>query len=346
MAKRDVLRIVFCGLVSLSPIQATQQSVEPTAGTFTISGRVINSRGEPPTDLTLMVGHDEDDGFSASGGPLNADGTFTARDLAPGRYVLEVGPASEPFEIPAGFEGGLAVVDIGTADVTNVLIRTHPSVSVRGHIRYEAIDPAAPRPTMIVLLPSLAVSGVGIGGNVQSVRVADDGTFELRSVFGPRVIRAGWMASDARPPWLPGAVLLDGRDVTNVPTEFERHPGAELEVVFTQHFTGLRGVALDVAGLPTGDAWIIVFSSDRAQWESWSTTTQIVRSNANGWFGLNAPPGKYLIAALPAETFRSTTEAQKDFGELARLAVPVQIVDGRIGGVTLTVASRMRGRRR
>lgn len=334
MAKREVLRIVFCGLVSLSPIQATQQSVEPTAGTFTISGRVINSRGETPTDLTFTIGHDDGDGFSGGGGPLEADGTFTVRDLTPARYVLQAGPPSEALPAP-GFEGGFAVVDVTTADVTGVLIRTHPTVSVKGRVRFESDAADAVRPT---IYPSawLALNGVGIGAGTQSTQVAEDGSFALHNVFGPRVIRSAYMSSDARSPWWEGPVLLDGRDITNVPTEFERYPNGQLELVFTRHPTGLWGTALDIAGLPSPNAHVIVFAADRDLWQPWASTTNVVRTNEDGRFYLAAPAGRYLAVALPDETFPSRSAAMRDFPTLSRLAEPVTIAADRPRGVTLT----------
>jgi hypothetical protein len=110
-------RLALLCLASLLPaLSAVGQQPPDRPRTFTISGRVINSHGQPPTDLTLMVGHNEGDGFSGSSEEFRPDGTFTTRGLTPGR----------------------------------------------------------------------------------------------------------------------GPVLLDGRDITNEPTEFERYPRAELEVVFTQ----------------------------------------------------------------------------------------------------------------
>ncbi len=330
-------QLVLLCLINLIPALSDvgQQSSELAARTFTISGRVLNSHGQPPTDLALMVGHDEGDGFSGSSEEFRPDGTFTTRGLTPGRYVLEVGPAAEPFPIPSGYEGGLVAVTVGTANLTDVVIRTHPGVSVKGRVRYET-DAAAARRPVVILLPSVAVSGVGIGGSAQSVRVADDGTFTLSNMFGPRVIRAGLMLADARSAWWPGPVLLDGRDITNVPTEFERYPSVELEVVFTQHYTGVSGIAFDPAGLTSPKAYVIVLSSDSALWQPWSSTTTIVRADDDGRFFLDAPPGNYLAVALPAEAFRSRAEAQQDFGSLARLSVPVEIVEGQTAQITLT----------
>src|SRR6186997_823971 len=118
-------------LVQLPP------GMPPATQTFKVSGRVLTSTGAPPHDLVVMVGHTEGDGISASSADLAEDGTFRAKDLAPGRYLLYVGPGAEPFRIAAGFEAGFAMVTVRDSDVDSVQIRTQPSHSIHGRVRFE-----------------------------------------------------------------------------------------------------------------------------------------------------------------------------------------------------------------
>ena len=83
--------------------------------------------------------------------------------------------------------------------------------------------------------------------------------------------------------WHPGQILLRGRDITNVPVEFENEPDANLEVVFTQHYSGLIGRVVDQAGLPSPRR-TRSFSSDQELWQPWSTTTNVARTDDNGRF--------------------------------------------------------------
>jgi len=134
-------------------------------------------------------------------------------------------------------------------DVTGLVIRTHPSVSIRGHVRYDAEDAKAERP-QINLFAMIVVSDLPVPGMGSSAPVEADGTFVIHNVFGSSVIRSGY-SLQGRTGWYPGPILLNGRDITNVPVEFETQPDATLEVVFTQRYSGLIGRVVDQAGLPS-----------------------------------------------------------------------------------------------
>ena len=330
-------QLVLLCLINLLPaLSGVGQQPSDPPRTFTISGRVVKSNGRAPGDLLAFVSYVEGDSLKSSGVPLEADGTFAVRGLTPGRYGVAAGPGSEPGGIPPGFEGGVNVeaVVLTDHDVTGLVIRTHPSVSIRGHVRYDAEDAEAERP-QINLFAMIVVSDLPVPGMGSSAPVEADGTFVIHNVFGPSVIRSGY-SLQGRTGWYPGPILLNGRDITNVPVEFENEPGAELEVVFTQRYTGLIGRVVDQAGLPSPEAYALVFSSDQTLWQPWSTTTNVARTDDNGRFWVTAPPGKYLAVAFPAETFRSMAEAKRDFGALARLATPVEIRENRHGPVELT----------
>jgi hypothetical protein len=304
-------------------------------GTFRISGHVLDSHDNPPLNFCVTVDSGRDD-EAGSSGRAQLDGSFVVKNLTPGHYALEAGPCLDPeHPVPPDAEGAVTTLELGPVNVTGIVIRTHPSISVHGHARFDADSPDPRRPT-VSLQARTAVGGISALAGVRHAAVGEDGTFTLRSVFGPRVIRFGlaWPGPDS--PWWPGPVLLHGRDITNVPVQFESEPDPELEVVFTQRSTGLSGVVFDPAGQPSTNAYLLVFSSDRALWQQWSSTTNLARSHGDGRFFLIAPPGSYLAVAFPAETFHSGVDAVQDFGALARLAVPVQIVEGQTGCLNLT----------
>ena len=343
MARQPLLCLV--ALMAAFP-GVEQQPADPSR-TFTISGRVLNSHGQASTGLLAFVSFvDEDGNGSTLGVPPEADGSFAVPGLTPGRYVVAAGPGSEPDGTAPGFEGGVRTepVVITDDDVTGLIIRTHPSASIRGHVRYDASDPEAPRP-QIHLLSTVVIAGLPFAGVGSSARVEADGTFVMHNMFGPSVIRSGYQLS-GRTVWHPGQILLRGRDITNVPVEFENEPDANLEVVFTQRYSGLIGRVVDQAGLPSPEAYAVVFSSDQKLWQPWSTTTNVARTDDNGRFWVTAAPGKYLAVAFPADTFRSIAEAKRDFEVLARLATPVEIRENGRGLLELTIRSLPRPRQR
>jgi len=306
-------------------------------GLFSISGHVVDSHDQAAAArcASFMSAEDGLEGNART----QLDGSFRVKNLAPGRHVVEVGPCNDPGDrIPSGAEGAVTTVVIDHDHLQGLVIRTHRSVTVHGHVRFDpaTADPRRPR---VHLLAELAVDRMGVGA-ARHAAVSDDGTFTFSSLIGPRVIRFGmeWPGRDS--PWYPGPVLLAGRDVTNVPVAFESETDPELEVVFNQIPTGLRGVVIDEAGLPVSNAYVLVFSSDVELWQQWSSTTNVARSDENGQFFLIGPPGRYLAVAFPEDAFDSGVDAVKDFGALARLAQPVEFVEGKVRFLSLTTRNR------
>jgi hypothetical protein len=319
-----------CAAVVLSMMPVNAQAVaETSASSFTVSGRIVDSRGKAPGNLEAWLYYDYEDAPGHTGGagvPLGAGGTFEFRHVKPGRYVVAGAPKSEPEGILPGFEGGWVIVTVQDRDVADIVVHTHPTVSIRGHVRYDSDDPDAQQP-VINVLSMLAVSGMnGVGG--QSARVAADGTFVLHNVFGPSVIRTGYALAPGQPPWWAGPVLLDGRDITNEPVEFEHLPDADIEVVFTQRHTGLHGTVLDEAGLPAEDAYAVVFSSNESFQQPWSSATRIMHCDDRGRFYFSVPAGSYLAIAIPDAAFSSPREALRHLRLLSRNAVVVDVVEG------------------
>jgi hypothetical protein len=302
----------------------------PAQETFTISGRVLTSSGAPPHDLMVMVGHAEGDGFSTSSADLADDGTFVARRLAAGRYLLYVGPGAEPFRIAAGFEAGFTTVTVRNTDVDSVQIRAQPSHSVHGRVRFEAADPLAAHPKVNVMA-SLAVDGMGIVPWPQGVGIEPDGSFVIDNVVGAVVIRCGYMLPDDRSRWWAGPVLLDGRDVTDVPTDFSKAAG-QLEVVFSQRPTGVFGIVVeDSTQLPAEDASVVIFAEDPAQQQPWASSTQLLTTDSNGRFWQTLSPGRYMAVAFPASTFSTKREVFRDLNAFVKLATPFTIDPERRG---------------
>ncbi len=313
----------------MMPVNAQPAAGTTASSSFTVSGRIVDSHGKAPDNLQAWLYSDHEDapGHSgAMGAPLGVGGTFEFRYVKPGRYVVAGAPASEPEGIPPGFESGWVTVTIQDQDLADIVVHTHPTVSLHGHVRYDSDDPGAQRP-FINVLPMLAVPGL-IGVGEQSARVAADGTFVLHNVFGPSVIRTGYGFAPGQSPWWAGAVLLDGRDITNVPVEFEHLPDAEIEVVFTQRHAGLHGTVVDEAGLPADDAYAVVFSPDESLQQPWSSTTGIMRSDGQGRFYFSLPPGNYLAIAISATAFPSPRDALRHLRVLSRRAVAVDVIEG------------------
>jgi hypothetical protein len=321
-------------IVAFSPVTSAAGQ-----GTFTISGRVVTSSGAPPHDLVVMVGHDEGDHFTSEGADQSDDGTFVARRLAPGRYLLYVGPAAQPFRLAVGFEAGFAVVTLRNGDVDGVQIRTQPSYSVRGRVRFEELDAVATHPT-IQVMASLAVDGIGAAPTAQSVPVENDGTFVIDNVVGAVVIRCGYQWPNDGSRWWSGPVLLDRRDITDVPTDFSQATG-QLELVFTQRPTGVFGIVVEESTqLPAEEGVsVIIFADEPTQRQPWASSSQFLTTDANGRFWETLSPGRYRAVAFPAGTFSSRVDAFRELNTFEKLATPFTIDPERRGArVHLTLS--------
>ena len=129
-------------------------------------------------------------------------------------------------------------------------------------------DPAAKWPSFIHVI-AIPITGDAAAAGVTS-EGAPNGEFVLRDAFGPRSSAQGY-TRERGVRWSFAAVLLDGVDVTDVPTDFSAKPDATLEVVFTQNPAVIDGTVTTAAGEPAAVAWVVVLSANAALWP---TTTE------------------------------------------------------------------------
>jgi hypothetical protein len=307
----------------------------PPGPRYTITGKVIDPLRLQPEGAVLTLGRVTNDGsFGSAPVQIGADGDFVARDLAPGTYIFEVVrtpySATKP-AVPVAFQ----IVDITNADLTGVRVEIRRDTAVTGRFRMESDNPAAAWPPHIAVNAQLALDRLGFAGS-KGADGAPAGTFVLRNAFGPRVLRCGYtLARDSW--WWPSRVLLDGVDITNVPTDFSEHGDRRLEVVFTQRPTRLRGTVTDADGAPVRAPWIVVASANKSLWQFWATTSDVAQANTTGAFSLALLPGDYLVRALPQTTFDSWPAARRQIEKYAADGVPVTVADAGVSTVALTV---------
>jgi hypothetical protein len=240
-----------CALVLLGAITAGFQNVGDAPNGHTISGRVTDPHQLRPEDLTLTVGRRDKGGdgssFASYPIPFNADGSFVTPRLDPEIYVLELTRTPHSASTPA-MPVGLTIVPLRTSDISNVTVEVRRDTAVIGTFRMESDNPAAVWPPHISVGAHLALDGMTFVGSRQADG-APGGRFVLRNAFGPRVLRCSYtLAAGSR--WWPSQVMLDGVDITDVPTDFSDHETGRLEVMFTQHPARIRGSVTDGSGQP------------------------------------------------------------------------------------------------
>lgn len=190
---------------------------------FTISGRVEDPHNLRPADAMLSLAFERDGVGYGIPVPLTGEGGFATHALSPGVYVLTVIRTPHSRVAPATVIG-LTIARIENADVTNLRVTIQPDMALEGRFR---MAPGLAWPASIHVMSCLEPEGTRLA-NCLPAEGAPGGRFVLRNAYGPRVLNVTYAGPRIAPP----RILLDGRDITGVATDFSAHPGAALEVLF------------------------------------------------------------------------------------------------------------------
>jgi hypothetical protein len=330
------MRALFLAAVALLQLPA---GMPPANQTFKVSGRVLTPSGEPlrGKNHLILIGYGEGDHSTNGTYAIEDDGSFQC-DLPPRRYLFTAASELTPKgEVKPLEDRGYTAVTVLGADVSGVIIQMRPRVRVRGRARYDADRSGTTYPSVnIFSVP--AFDGLGVLVGEESAQwFGSDGSFELVVGAVPVVIRNGY--STRQDLWWPGPVLLDGRDITDVPTDFSKTHG-ELEVVFTQRPIGVFGIVTEESTqLPAENASVVIFPVDPTQRQPWSDGTRLVAADDQGRFWKSLSPGRYLAVAFPAGTLASQSDIFRDLNAFEHLSTPFTIDPERRGArVHLTLS--------
>lgn len=295
-----------------TPNLAEAQRVSPKAGqevsgvifslTVTrlarISGRAVNSRGEPAARAMLMLVPTESAGYTmmmAGNTMASPDGSFQMPNVAAGRYVLNLRPNGQ-----AGPNDEFAAVPItvGNDDIDNVMVSTSVGATARGVVVTDTGEAPTFRPEQVQLFASTPEPMMMPIGNSGPPRINEDFSFELTSLFDRRILRASIMGA---PGWYLKEVRFDGEDISDAGMEFT--PGRNIEglqVVFTRKTTDLSGLVADERGKPVLDATVIAFPANRDKWRAMSRYVRTARPDTQGRYNIKSLPAgeDYLVIAV------------------------------------------------
>jgi len=242
--------------------------------------------------------------------PVNPDGTFEIRGVAPGEYNLTATARD-----PNGQDYSARTrVTVGTADVANVVATLRPGVAIAGRIL--AAGSVPPQFRMSNLRVSLVPEDGGGGGILNfsvanrgngginfatggspavSAPVGDDGTFTLGNV--------GASEYRVRVTGLPaGAYVQAGRigtqDALDAPFSVEDGQALlQLQIAFTSG--RVSGLVTDARGLPAPGAQAVLVPDEarRGRGDLYFNVT----TSQEGQFAFNnVPPGNYKLFAWEA----------------------------------------------
>jgi protocatechuate 3,4-dioxygenase beta subunit len=264
-----------------------------------IRGRALNSSGEPIARamIMLMPADPAATNFAStsSNAQPSADGSFQLPNVAPGSYVIQIRPSGLP---GSANEFGRLPITVGSEDLDGVLITTLPGGVARGSIVTD--DGSAPefRPDLVQVFAMPLEMMMMPAGN-SSGPVSEDFTFEIKSIFDRRQLRANVPTAMG---WYFKGVYLDGVDVTDTGVEFTSGKTVDgLQIVMTRKTTDLSGSVLDSRGRPVVDASVVVFHSNRDRWGGVASRyLRTTRPDTEGRYRIRSlpPDDDYLVIAV------------------------------------------------
>ena len=279
-----------------------------------ISGSVTSSDGRPLAGAMVMIRPRAGDGMAAlrinimggGGSQVRADGTFQLANVPPGEYVLDVQQRPQGIRNLQDFalsqlEFASMPLSVSGGDIDNLTIMTTPGVTVSGRVVYQGQSTPKGGLQIMAVAPAGGPSPISTLINSKALgsgRVNQDGTFELRGIAGPQMIRlqgtpVGWTLK---------SITLDGTDITDAPYDFK--PGNNvtgLVVTLTDRLSEITGSVRDSRGQQITDYVLVAFPEDTNLWGAQSRHVQTTRPNQNGTYTLKGlPPGRYRAAVVPA----------------------------------------------
>jgi len=308
-------------VMALKPMRATR-----------VSGTATLSDGRPMTG-SIMVMSTGGFGFNLSGnGPIRPDGTFSVNGIAPGEYTLR----AQSFGGPNMADAETATVKITATgeDITDLrIVGAKPSI-VSGRI---VVDPAvaAAMPQGLMVMPTPVEQGAMQMGGMGPARMADDGSFELRS--GPGKMRINVVGPMMG--WTVRAVRLNGTDITDAGVEFKPNENVSgLEVELTNKVTVISGLVTNARGDTMKEYSAIAFAQDKEKWKVFGRYQSMGRPDQDGRFKITGlPPSDYYVVAF--EKIDPGQMTDPDFLDTARIrAIPITLHEGETRTVDLKIA--------
>ncbi len=157
----------------------------------------------------------------------------------------------------------------------------------------------------------------------------DRGVFTIAGVApGRYALQFGPDAAARSPGWSIARVLLNGRDVVDLPIDiFPGDSYADVEVILSNRPSELTGTLTDAAGRPWFDVTLVAFPVDSRYWWTGTRRVRLVRPDTSGVYVMQGlPAGEYWLAAVSGPLPPEPTDPQW-LGGLAPAAVRVRVVE-------------------
>jgi protocatechuate 3,4-dioxygenase beta subunit len=313
-----VTEIANARTIDLQPgadLQAVDLALAPKPRTYSIRGKIIDSRtGQPPPQATVYVatqtpgvsesGTDEMSGIGGPSQNYNAKtGTFEIRELMPGAYTVLASVRELPAAGrggPPGQSSGSIPAAISNSDVEGLTIAVVPAGSLPGRVRVDGQLPQGmtleririrlmPVGTSAAMPQTLQAQLLG----TSQVTANADGTFRLNNI-SPGEYRVDVFPSGT-------AVFLkdvrfEGAEALNTPIRFSGVSNNGLDLVLGTGGGRIDGTVTDTRSQPVPGTRVLI-APDRARYRT--DLYKVVTTDQNGRFVLaGVPPGDYKVFAF------------------------------------------------
>jgi hypothetical protein len=290
---------------------------------FRVSGMVLDSQGVPLASANGVLSRTGALSSTSQGFTSDALGRFTLVAVEPGEYKLAVGGGTWTSAVGSTGRPENAELPVTVAtDIDDVVVVTQPGITLSGRVVLADAPPAAAAPVRIAF--RRADRSIVSSPNIDA-SVGDDLRFQATDLFGPRLVRVLGLPDG----WAIRAIMLNGADITDVPTVFTKEHDGQLQVVLGSRLSTLEGEVRDGAGKTVDNAIVYVFSEDRRSWSLASPRTVFsdVRPDGRFWVaGLTG--GGYLAIAVARDGFQMPQSPREAFFDLlSREATPFVIGD-------------------
>jgi Carboxypeptidase regulatory-like domain len=280
-----------------------------------VSGTVVDSQGHALTGAVVLLrpanGGGMGGAFNVGGAnQVKGDGSFALSNVPPGEYTLDVQQRPRDLQNLGATQLEFASIPLSVSggDISGLTVLTTPGVTLSGRVvlQGQKTDATPLRGLQVsATAPSGSQSIMGIAGRaLGGGRVAEDGTFQLRGLAGPQLIRVANIPSG----WSIKSITVEGQDVTDAPLDFKT--GRDLSsaiITLTDRLTEMSGAVRDARGQPVKDYVLVVFAEDSKLWGNQSRFVRTARPNQDGLFDIKGlPAGHYLAVAL--ESLESGTQ--------------------------------------